>query len=572
MMMSMTRFLVTTSFLSGKRHIANALLAMPTSTSSSLTNRSVNRGLSFIAVPSSALSLSSVSSPSSSLSIAKKTKCNNGRYSVTYPNLLRSRYTYATSFIRGANSDADTERDGTNDNDQREDVELGMEKLYCEWTLDDDRFLYNNRKESIPKLATMLGRGLRGVQARLLKISHVDSPAYARLFSTGKHTHERDDGTDYGDRSNADSMDDRKLTPAHEIMRRIRWDINLVAQDFTVFYYDRVEGTIQSSSFEARNESVKGAEESFVFAIPEHRITSFSYKERTVWDKNSRLDCVFGTMNGNKETIDDVIQTYSTWKQKKDEMDEVRRQRQADITRQIDILLGKDAVNTLRDISSRLQDKVRTGAVETIDDDVVEQYAQTAINLCRSTVNKDDIDGDENVPSSSSPTLNLDALDSISNLVALYPDKDVSERILLRVEQLAVPTKKGRRRQQGNDNSQSKTIQSLHDIDIDEDDLKEKFIRGSGAGGQKVNKTANKVLLVHVPTGVRVECQDTRSLQQNRKIARKRLRSKLDEHWNGANSKVQVKKTKMSGKKAKAKARNKARRRKKNAASTENED
>lgn len=66
-----------------------------------------------------------------------------------------------------------------------------------------------------------------------------------------------------------------------------------------------------------------------------------------------------------------------------------------------------------------------------------------------------------------------------------------------------------------------------------------------------------------MPTGLRVECQDTRSLQQNRKIARKRLRLKLDEYLNGSQSRASIKADKAATKKAKAKARSKARQRKK---------
>lgn len=99
--------------------------------------------------------------------------------------------------------------------------------------------------------------------------------------------------------------------------------------------------------------------------------------------------------------------------------------------------------------------------------------------------------------------------------------------------------------------------------ELDESELTESFVRGSGAGGQKVNKTSSCVNLLHKPTGLRVDCQDTRSLQQNRKLARKRLLLKLDEYLNGSQSKTSLKNSVASSKKSKAKARSKSRLKKK---------
>lgn len=54
-------------------------------------------------------------------------------------------------------------------------------------------------------------------------------------------------------------------------------------------------------------------------------------------------------------------------------------------------------------------------------------------------------------------------------------------------------------------------------------DIEESFIRGSGPGGQKINKTSSTVRLVHRPTGIEVRCQDERSQAQNRLTALERL-------------------------------------------------
>lgn len=62
-----------------------------------------------------------------------------------------------------------------------------------------------------------------------------------------------------------------------------------------------------------------------------------------------------------------------------------------------------------------------------------------------------------------------------------------------------------------------------------EEDILEKFILGSGKGGQKINKTASCVYLKHIPSGIEVKCQENRSRDINRLLARRNLCSKLEE-------------------------------------------
>lgn len=66
-------------------------------------------------------------------------------------------------------------------------------------------------------------------------------------------------------------------------------------------------------------------------------------------------------------------------------------------------------------------------------------------------------------------------------------------------------------------------------LKIDEDDLIEKFILGSGKGGQKVNKTYSCVYLKHIPSGTEVKCQKTRSRDLNRLYARRDICESLEE-------------------------------------------
>ena len=59
-------------------------------------------------------------------------------------------------------------------------------------------------------------------------------------------------------------------------------------------------------------------------------------------------------------------------------------------------------------------------------------------------------------------------------------------------------------------------MQLLH---IYEEDLLEKFILGTGSGGQKINKTSSCVYLKHLPSGIQVKCQQGRSRESNRYLA-----------------------------------------------------
>ncbi|KAI4912111.1 uncharacterized protein J4E92_010156 [Alternaria infectoria] len=92
-------------------------------------------------------------------------------------------------------------------------------------------------------------------------------------------------------------------------------------------------------------------------------------------------------------------------------------------------------------------------------------------------------------------------------------------------------------------------------------DLIENFLKGSGPGGQKINKTSSAVQLKHIPTGIVVKYQDTRSREINRKMARRILQERIEELelGEGARTKVKArekaKKKASSGKKARRKYR-----------------
>jgi len=67
----------------------------------------------------------------------------------------------------------------------------------------------------------------------------------------------------------------------------------------------------------------------------------------------------------------------------------------------------------------------------------------------------------------------------------------------------------------------------MHEAGVREQDLEERFVLGSGSGGQKINKTSSAVSLRHGPSGLAVKVQSSRSREINRWMARRMIAERL---------------------------------------------
>ncbi len=424
-----------------------------------------------------------------------------------------------------------------------------MDMVHREWSVEDDDFLFMNYKsKGAEYVATKLGRGVGGVEKRWSKITTVKSNAYQRLFS-------KDDDDD------TDEKEHSYLIPVQEVLQRIQWDPTLETSDFTIWYKDRYHTSdimlLLSTPFDAPNLTVKGKEPLFVKAIPSHRIMAIQYKsDYILWDREARSSPNLDNNN--------FVQIYPQWKQQ-------RTEEYQQLLKSVESILfsnqNDDHYQALKENSSSLVQRYKDENVSITQDDL-DQHVQQILQIFRSALDEytdisEEVEINDDEIDVKIPTSDIESLQIYMQLVSYLPFYDLRQQLTRTIDAFISQEihKESSTAIRKNDPKELPTIV--------EEELEETFVRGSGSGGQKINKTSNRVILVHKPTKVRVECQDTRSLQQNRKIARKRLRAKLDEFYNGSTSRKALAQQKV--KKKKQRARSKAKK-KHNKSSDSSED
>ena len=97
------------------------------------------------------------------------------------------------------------------------------------------------------------------------------------------------------------------MKTAEDVISRIVWDEALPSERFRIGYIDRFIGVVEKSFAAFSWEDIASVDYN-TLAIPKHRIQYFKYRDTKVWDKNKRLDQMFGS-TGDKETIQDIMKS-----------------------------------------------------------------------------------------------------------------------------------------------------------------------------------------------------------------------------------------------------------------------
>lgn len=328
------------------------------------------------------------------------------------------------------------------------------ENAYRHWTLEHDQILWKHasKNESIPQLAARLRRGLKGTEERLKALKDVNSSAYQRLFVM---EHAKNGSTETRNSEEA-TIRQPKLIPASEVLRRIQWDPSLDATQYSIRYYDRVEDDLIDTSLLAPNLSIAGTAETMANAIPEHRIMAILYRERIVWDRNERMDLMFSDPG-----IVAIQEGYDQWKREQEEAQRKQKEREALVLNRGRQILGTEAFTELDELMRSIEEAL-AGETKVSTKIEAERFIETALGLFRDVR----CNPSQSISPHLIPASDEEALEVISEIVAIEQDEKLRS-LLLREISVAM-------------GGQSEI--SLHGSlpEIDENDIEEMFVRGSG--------------------------------------------------------------------------------------------
>ena len=151
-------------------------------------------------------------------------------------------------------------------------LESRSDNVHAPFSREEDVILWRARNDDVDDTARRLGRGPKGVAARLQRLQDPSTAGYKRLF---------------GDDEECKAA--MPLRPVRDCVQRILWDDALSLPDFSVGYHDRFRAIAAEVRFDQANtgegHSITSHERLFVLALPEHRIEYLKYKRRVVWHK-----------------------------------------------------------------------------------------------------------------------------------------------------------------------------------------------------------------------------------------------------------------------------------------------
>lgn len=176
-------------------------------------------------------------------------------------------------------------------------VSSSKQGKYSEEKLNEFREIVENLIKSSDSLVNIFNKSSEYIEEKF------DKTATSKQKPTNKETKSK--------KSTANNQEDNTATKkcsmktAADVVNRIQWDEEIDKAFVSVGYIDRFLG-LKECAFNTFDWGDIVLADLGSLAIPEHRISYFKYKNELVWDKNTRLDNVFGS-TGSNTTIHDVI-------------------------------------------------------------------------------------------------------------------------------------------------------------------------------------------------------------------------------------------------------------------------